>query len=105
MQSLLEGSSIIVVCGNAMLSPQAKVKQFDGPCGGSKSQGKYLFTQWRKGMTVVAAAVETAEVVVAEAAAKAAAAAAKALAARASTTENASAAMASAVRLSHHHLQ
>jgi hypothetical protein len=30
MQSLFEGSSIIIVRGNAMPSPQAKVKQEDG---------------------------------------------------------------------------
>ena len=76
-----------------MPSPQVKVKQCDGPCGRSKSQGKYLFAQWRKGMTAAAAAAEAAE---AEAAAEAAAAAAKALAARALTADKA--VMASAVR-------
>ena len=98
MQSLLEGSSIIVVCGNAMLSPQAKVKQFDGPCGGSKSQGKYSFVQLRKGMKVAAAAAEAAEAAAAEAAGEAATAAAKASAARASVAEKALAAMASVAR-------
>ena len=81
-----------------MPSPQAIVKRCDGPCGGSKSQGEYLFARWRKEMTAAAAAAEAAEAAAAEAAAEAAAAAAKALAVRASAAEKASAAMASAVR-------
>ena len=77
-----------------MPSPQAKVKQCNGPCGRSKSQGKYLFAQWRKGMTVVAAATEAAEAAAAEAAAEVPAVAAKALTVRASAAEKALAAMA-----------
>jgi hypothetical protein len=98
MQSLLEGSLIIVVCGNAMPSPQAKVKQCNGPCGRSKSQGDYSFVQWRKGTTAAAAAAEAAEASAAEAAAEAAVAAAKTLAARALAAEKALAAMASGAR-------
>ena len=60
MQSILEGSWIIVVHENAMPSTQAKVKRCDGPCEQSKSQGKYSFVQWRKGMTAAAAAAEAA---------------------------------------------